>query len=851
MPPAKKRRSPLDRFTDASPTAISAGFSAAMSLGPQPRPFGSGSGSGGNNSIQFGSSPTAASTSSGLGGGGEGLTGSSHQEGASWLQSLRHASGITGGGDDASEDENSDTEVPSTAAAGPSSKSKSTNKKSTKRRKTTTTEDDASTIKNTGGGGGGTTSDVAVDEEEAARNRKAQNRIAQREFRQRKQQYIRALEARVELLSSDHDTQVDRLRHALRGLLAENNTLRSMLGSLARFIGEAMLGGPLQQTGISREELLEMINGRSEKTMTDAWQNWPGAKECEALRQIRVEANIPPEGLPDMRNSPGPSSSTMARANSAKKARKGKNSTNDNDNPDANAAAATADGQGSSTVPTAAECVSGMTGGMAISDSPVSYSQAPRSNIPPTSNSSNNNNTANTNLNMNPNLNSSVNMSGINPMMQASFPQVQQQQQQMTQPYLMAPSPFSFGAPTPNSGQDNAVLAGLFGADGFYQGLTPSMFAQPQPQAQNHNDGIGSYWPPAVNPTQQQPQQQQPFNPGNFDNAGAMKESTDSLIGNNGSVSQLGNAVSASTPQNQQTTSGMNTDTPASTTSSAATPRSAFQNGAMQFFSYLRSVEKNDDVHRLQSIAQRLNQARAAQGQATTSLLDEEWHHGDFHQDNPPRQVDVSPLTPIEPLTEEEAHRMTETSIQLAYHMSNYRRNASYRLPSLLRPTDLQLTRPHDPIVDTIVLAGLRDAVILNHETLNVDEMMFHLFNAVVLGTGDIYLTNTWMLNQRFILEYPQLATQDVIEATNRWRKLKGLQPITDVQQILPSSSHDANNKKTAKDNSTAATPATKPKGKRGRPRKQPLPQADSASSETANANANHKTVAVAHNSTT
>lgn len=110
----------------------------------------------------------------------------------------------------------------------------------------------------------------------------------------------------MELLSSDHDTQVDRLRHALRGkwdarptkrfssdipidttphdsdlpgLLSENNTLRAMLGSLGRFIGEGLLGGPLQQMGVSRDELLEMINGRSEKTMTDAWQNWPGAKE--------------------------------------------------------------------------------------------------------------------------------------------------------------------------------------------------------------------------------------------------------------------------------------------------------------------------------------------------------------------------------------------------------------------------------------------------------------------------------------------------------------------------------------------------------------------------------------------
>lgn len=105
-----------------------------------------------------------------------------------------------------------------------------------------------------------------ANDESSAAQRKAQNRIAQREFRQRKQQYIRALESRVELLSSDHDTQVDRLRYALRGLLAENNQLRSILGSVSSFIGSEMIGGPLQKAGTSRAELEHMITNSSEKS---------------------------------------------------------------------------------------------------------------------------------------------------------------------------------------------------------------------------------------------------------------------------------------------------------------------------------------------------------------------------------------------------------------------------------------------------------------------------------------------------------------------------------------------------------------------------------------------------------
>lgn len=79
------------------------------------------------------------------------------------------------------------------------------------------------------------------------------------------------MEARVELLSSDHDTQVDRLRYALRGLLAENNQLRSLLGCMTAFIGTDMIGGPLQKAGMSRKELEFMINNSSEKSESDFW----------------------------------------------------------------------------------------------------------------------------------------------------------------------------------------------------------------------------------------------------------------------------------------------------------------------------------------------------------------------------------------------------------------------------------------------------------------------------------------------------------------------------------------------------------------------------------------------------
>lgn len=41
------------------------------------------------------------------------------------------------------------------------------------------------------------------------------------------------------------------------------------------------------------------VDNYSILALTEAWMNWPGAKECEELRQIRLESNLPPEGLPE------------------------------------------------------------------------------------------------------------------------------------------------------------------------------------------------------------------------------------------------------------------------------------------------------------------------------------------------------------------------------------------------------------------------------------------------------------------------------------------------------------------------------------------------------------------------
>ncbi|KAF8897361.1 hypothetical protein BD779DRAFT_1490405 [Infundibulicybe gibba] len=78
--------------------------------------------------------------------------------------------------------------------------------------------------------------------------RRDQNRIAQREFRLRKQQRIRDLEARVEILSGGKDEALGEMRRILKDLMSENQTLRNLLRNLATFIGDGA-GGLLPKLG--------------------------------------------------------------------------------------------------------------------------------------------------------------------------------------------------------------------------------------------------------------------------------------------------------------------------------------------------------------------------------------------------------------------------------------------------------------------------------------------------------------------------------------------------------------------------------------------------------------------------
>ncbi|VDB83298.1 unnamed protein product [Peniophora sp. CBMAI 1063] len=101
--------------------------------------------------------------------------------------------------------------------------------------------------------------------------RRDQNRIAQREFRLRKQQRIRDLEARVELLSAGEDQALGEMRNILKDLMAENHVLRGLIRSLSGFIGDGA-GGLLPKLGWTMRDFEAYVNRSETDTAYESFQ---------------------------------------------------------------------------------------------------------------------------------------------------------------------------------------------------------------------------------------------------------------------------------------------------------------------------------------------------------------------------------------------------------------------------------------------------------------------------------------------------------------------------------------------------------------------------------------------------
>ncbi|KAJ9120542.1 hypothetical protein QFC24_005217 [Naganishia onofrii] len=121
---------------------------------------------------------------------------------------------------------------------------------------------------------------VVVENPGVVQARRDQNRIAQREFRMRKQQHIRDLEARVAILSGDRDERQEVMSLLIRNLMNENGQLRKMVKNLAGFIGEG-LATCLPRLGLTQESMDAFVNRAETEAAHEAYEALKAAKAKE------------------------------------------------------------------------------------------------------------------------------------------------------------------------------------------------------------------------------------------------------------------------------------------------------------------------------------------------------------------------------------------------------------------------------------------------------------------------------------------------------------------------------------------------------------------------------------------
>lgn len=718
MPPAHRgpTGSPMDRWTDASPSAIASGFQTAMSLGPQPR-------------LDF------VMPASGLS---ENMT------------SANFNTDDDDDDDEEEEEEGADGGSPANATA------KKPNGKGAKSKKTAAA--------NKGKGA-----------KAAAQHRKEQNRAAQREFRQRKQQYIRALEARVELLSSDHDTQVNRLRFALRHLLAENNHLRSIVTSLAHFIGKRSIGGCLAEAGMTRELLENTMNSSSEKVMSEAWANWPGAGECEALKEIRKESNIPPEGLPESKlvnyfrdSNNANTSNTSEAAAEGSAGEKKRSSPEDPASKDPKRTRKTAD--------------------------------APNSIAPSSNQSSPVVRTAYSNHSSN--LVSPPHSAPANHPNQWG----QQQQTPLQQQQMPYPLPMQFWQPSSHQGGnsvDSTFTQTLFGGDfsnfanftsmfpdgGMNQNLLPSHQSVPF-------NGLIPHGATSAGPSGQQDQQAPPpdlsvFGFGPVATTFAMPSSLSPYVNELPSTSNLTpNLMSDGKAYPISRSSGV--ELPLLPYSIKGTPRIPAELFKLHRRRFARIVSQVNRIWAKRGATTFLNTPANYQIDDSDIKYVEEREATDpyaklasMHLPNGWDEGDLSPCaqggstlsaSPSKHIFNPE--NKLAAVLLLRFHANSLHINQNYVPPPIIKPTPLQLSTPHDFIIDHMPWASIRDKLIqMPH--LDMHNWSIDMIRFMSPEGCNVDSERQWVLTLPFFIRYPQLADADLLENTNRQRASIGEPAVT------------------------------------------------------------------------
>jgi len=108
-------------------------------------------------------------------------------------------------------------------------------------------------------------------------------------------------------------------------------------------------------------------------------------------------------------------------------------------------------------------------------------------------------------------------------------------------------------------------------------------------------------------------------------------------------------------------------------------------------------------------------------------------------------------------------------------------------MPPSLRPTAIQLSVPHNPLITVAPFPALRNNLILQAEEYDMDELTADIFGGLfdgysdteirgVMVWGEPWREDSWELTEGFIRKWGFLlrGCVELIESTNRWRDSRG-----------------------------------------------------------------------------
>ncbi|WWC87758.1 uncharacterized protein L201_002650 [Kwoniella dendrophila CBS 6074] len=578
--------------------------------------------------------------------------------------------------------------------------------------------------------------------------RKAQNRIAQREFRLRKQQYIRDLEARVEVLSGDKEERIELMTLLVRNLLKENKELRGMVKSMAGFVGEG-LGSCLPRLGLSADGLDAILNRSDTDTAYEAFVNLKASKgQTLANPGIKVgDVRRRASSMKRKRDATGDEErSTEKGKNRAGSETLGLSKSASGSGTPINTESTSLPPQFYNFQPGEGEDYHYLFPDLDTLLAEGGPGPFGRSSPLPTSTNTNTNQQSSgsgtsSHLKDLPNLSQQQPPFGPPPEHgerydPRSFPSgsgLQSNGSQLGYAHHIVPSELG-GTGTPKATQHSNIPLMTGNMSGYY-GVTNSPTAIGAGGGGGDQGGFGLTLPLP------------PSSSINYPNSGP----------------------GTSSSSNSTNITGRSAENPISSLSG---PRPVL-NGITSQGNYARghpSILTNDanstDLERQQSlreaVATMTNSDNPLEGPGVTAA---ELAERRRQQDELMRIIEEG----------DPADRKMETMQLITYHLNNFRANHDYHLPPSLRPTVVQRTIPHEHAIDGIIFPSIRDRMILLRGRYDLVEVFHAMLTEFELHGDDVLDHTNYEISEKFIDDYSILIDDIVISISNKWRSQRGL----------------------------------------------------------------------------